>query len=370
MRDRAALEPAVSLLRVLDADRDQILAFRVAGHHLHSRTDPLTAIRACGLQEFPPGWSGVALHARARGELDGRKVVTVNAMRGAPHVVPRADVAIFTAALVPGDDGLKSLVGSAQAKEVVESGHTVREALDRVSAAAREGLADGPLERDAFHQALRERLPETLLPWCRGCQSHHVRPGLWRALGPLGVTTMPAKATFALAERSEMPIDEARAKLVRRFLRCYGPATHSQLAAWAQTAPAHARDMFAAIDDELEPVKAAGRRGWVAADDLARLEDPPGARGVRLLGGFDPYVGQPDRAALVPDTALRKRMFPAVGRPGAVLHDGVLTGLWRGRKKKEVLEVKIDWLGEPADVAGEAGAVAVLRGCETARVVD
>ena len=24
------------------------------------------------------------------------------------------------------------------------------------------------------------------------------------------------------------------------------------------------------------------------------------ARGVRVLGGFDPYVGQPDRAALVP----------------------------------------------------------------------
>ena len=167
------------------------LAFRLAGHHLDARVDPLTAVAACGLQEFPPGWAPVALHARSSGSLDdiASEVVLVNAMRGAPHLVPRADMAVFTLALVPEDDEqLRGLVGSAPAKEVVAAGHTVRDALDRVAAAARDGLADGPLDRDAFHQALRERLPSSLLPWCRGCESHHVRPGLWRALGPLGVT--------------------------------------------------------------------------------------------------------------------------------------------------------------------------------------
>lgn len=355
---------------MLSVARDQALAFRVAGHNLHRRADPLAAVAACGIQESPPGWWRVAVHARAKGEPDPKRLLMVNAMRGAPHVVPRADAPVFTAALVPEDDGaLKGLVGSMVAKEVTQAGHTVREAVDLVAASAREGLAGGPLGRDDFHQAMRERLPDSLLPWCRGCQSHHVRPGLWRALGPLGVTYMPEKAAYALTEKPGMALPEARAELVRRFLRCFGPATHTQLASWAQTAPAHAKALFAAVDEELEPAKVDGRRGFVLAEDVPRIESPPRARGVRLLGGFDPYVAQPDRDALVPDRELRKRMFPSVGRPGVVLADGVLTGLWKGRKKGERLDIEVEWLAAAVDVTTETRAVAALRGCASARVL-
>ena len=356
---------------MLEIDQAQALAFRVAGNNLHRRTDPLTAIAACGLQQYPPGWASVALHARAKGEPDPASVVTVNAMRGSPYVVPRADVTIFTTALVPEDErGLRALVGTLAAKELEAEGATVGDSLALVAAAAREGLAAGPLERDDFHQALRERLPDWTLPWCRGCQSHHVRPGVWRALGALGVTSMPAKATYELASRppaSPTPA-EARAELVRRFLRCFGPANHSQLAAWAQTSPAHAKSAFAAVEDELENVKLAGQSRLILAEDVPRLEQPPAAAGARLLGGHDPYVAQPDRASLAPDPALRKRMFPPVGRPGVVLDRGQLAGLWRARKRGELLDVEVEWLAAPADIAAEAQAVGTLRGCERARV--
>ena len=324
---------------------------------------------ACGLQEAPPGWSPVALHARSEGALDPEDVVLVNAMRGSPHLVPLRDVRVFTEALVPDDAGLKVLVGSDGVREAAAGGLTPRAALDLVAAAAREGLASGPLERDPFHQALRERLPDALLPWCRGCKSHHVRPGYWRTLGLIGVTWMPAKATYALAEPSEMPTEQARAELVRRFLRCFGPATSSQLAAWAQTSPAHAKSLFAAVAAELEQVQLERRRAFVLAADRERLEHPPAAPGVRLLGGYDTYVGQPDRETLVPDPALRRRMYPAVARPGVVLRDGVLAGLWKGRKHKDVLEVELEWLAEPADVEAELQVIARLRGCASARML-
>ena len=307
----------------------------------------------------------MALHARAKGEPRERDLVLVNAMRGSPYVVPRKDVAVFTAALVPDDDGLKALVGSQVAKEAAAAGFTPREALDRVSEAAREGLAGGPLDRDAFHQAMRERLPEGLLPWCRGCKSHHVRPGFWRALGPLGVTEMPGRATYALARPPRMALVKAQAELVRRFLRCFGPATHTDLAGWAQTAPAHAKQLFGAIEDELDSVD--GKR-FILAAERKRYDSPPAARGVRLLGGYDPYVAQPDREALAPDAALRKKLFPAVGRPGVVLHDGALAGVWRSRKKGEVLEVEVDWLDEEVDISAEAELVARLRDCSYARL--
>jgi hypothetical protein len=90
---------------------------------------------------------------------------------------------------------------------------------------------------------------------------------------------------------------------------------------------------------------------------------------VRLLGGHDPYVAQPDRASLVPDDGVRKRLFPSVGRPGVVLADGVMAGLWRGHKKGDVLDVEVDWLGDPVDISEEADAIAALRDCGTARVL-
>jgi hypothetical protein len=356
-------------LTVLDVSADQALAFRVAGHHLDRRVAAPVAVAAIGLQEYPPEWGALAaLRARSLDALPD-DVVQVNAFRGAPYVVPRDGARIFTAALVPEDEaGLKSLVGSASAKEVIEEGYEVGEALSLVASAAREGLGDGPLDRDAFHQAMRERLPDGLLPWCRGCQSHHVRPGFWRALGPLEVTVMPEKATWALADPPSMSIEDARAELVRRFLRVFGPATHSQLASWAQTAASHAKKLFNQVKDELAPAAVEGRKGFVLASDLGRLEAPPAASGVRLLGGYDPYVAQPDRDALVPDAALRKRLFPSVGRPGAVLVDGRLAGLWRGAKQGDRLDVSVEWLGDEADISEEAAAIAALRDCE-ARLV-
>jgi hypothetical protein len=343
---------------------DQVLAFRVAGHHLDARVGAKEAVAAIGLQEYPPVWGALAaLRARSEEPLPD-DVIQVNAFRGAPHFVPRADARVFTAALVPEEAELKALVGAVNTKEARDEGFEAGEALRLVADAARDGLADGPLGRDDFHQALRERVPKGLLPWCRNCGSHHVRPGFWRALGPLEVTYMPAKATFALATPPRMALAQARAELVRRFLRVYGPATPRELAAWAQTGPAHAAALFDAVRDEL--AEAGG--GFVLAEDVPRLESPPAATGVRLLGGFDPYVAQPDRDALTRgDKALRKKLlFPSTGRPGAVLVDGVFAGLWKGRKRGKRLEVSVEWLGAEADVSEEAAALAALRGCEEA----
>ncbi len=352
-----------------EVSAERALGFRIAGQNLHRRTDALTAIAACGIQQTPPVWGGpVALHARSAEQPDARKVVMVNAMRGAPYLVPRADLAVFTRALVPPDDELKALVGSAVAKEATDAGYSPREALDRIGAAARKGLADGPLGRDDFHQAMRERLPEGLLPWCRGCQSHHVRPGFWRALGPEGVTRMDGKARYALAPKARGDLGEARAELVRRFLRCFGPATHSELAKWAQTSSKYAKSLFEAIEDELERVDYTGRKAFVLAADAARLGKPPKPTGVRMLSGFDPYVAQPDREALVPDPDLRKRMFPAVGRAEVILDRGRLAGLWRAKKKGSTLEIEVEWLGPPAKLGREPAAIAAARKCERSEI--
>jgi hypothetical protein len=353
--------------------REQALAFRVAAHHLHARLPAGSEERAAaviGLQDFPPGLAPTALAARVE-DADPDALAIVYTFRGAAVAVPPEDVPVFTAGLAPPDEAAaRTLVGTAvDALDPV--GVPALDALDRVSAAVADALADGPLERDDFHQALRERLPKELLWWCRGCQRHHVHPSLWRATGVRGVLAVAerrGRVTVFGAPPAARAVGDPGAELTRRFLHAYGPATHAELAAWGGIAPGHAKALLARIADEVEEIDFDGRPALVlAADDF---ESVPPASGVRLLGPFDPYLDQRDRATLFPDPALRKRARTGIGAPGAVLVDGELAGLWRPAKKGKCLIVTVDPLRRLPRRAleAEASILAPHRGCTAAEV--
>jgi hypothetical protein len=359
--------------------REQVLAFRLASHNLHERLpagSENAAAAVIGLQDFPPGLAPVALAARVDGAAIDDLVI-VYAWRGAAVAVPRADVAVFTAGLAPPDDGAaRALVGTA-VETLDPAGISASDALDRVSAAVADALSGGPLERDDFHQALRERLPAELLWWCRGCQSHHVHPSLWRATGVRGVLAVAGRrgrvTVFGAPPRGRR-VKAAPAELARRFLHAYGPATRSELAAWAGIAPAHARGLLDAVAGELAEVEFDGRRALILAADAGRLADPPAASGVRLLPPFDPYLDQRDRDTLFPDRELRARARSGIGAPGAVLVDGALAGLWRPAKKGRRLVVTVEPVTREARnaadaIAAEAEIVAPHRGCDRSDVV-
>jgi hypothetical protein len=359
-------------------DREQVLAFRLASHHLDARL-PAGSERAAaaviGLQDFPPGLAASALSARVA-DADIDQLVIVYTFRGAAVAVPPDDVAVFTAGLAPPDDAAaRTLVGTA-VETLDPVGISATDALDRVSDAVADALAGGPLERDDFHQALRERLPGELLWWCRGCQSHHVHPSLWRATGIRGVLAVAerrGRVTVFGAPPKARGVKQAPAELARRFLHAYGPATHGELAAWAGIAPSHARTLLDAIAGEVEEVDVRGRAALSLAADADALASPPAASGVRLLPPFDPYLDQRDRATLWPDPAVRKRARTGIGAPGALLVDGEVAGLWRPEKKGKRLVVNVEPLTKAARraaaaIEAEAQVLAPHRGAKTGEV--
>ena len=327
-----------------------------------------------GLQDTPPGTAAVALAARADvapGALDG--LVLVPSVRGAPLAVAERDLPLFTAGLAPPDEAAaKALVGNAG--KALE-GIAALDALDRVSEAVRESLADGPLARDDFHQALRERLPRALLRWCKGCGSHHVHPSLWRATGIRGVLAIVGRdgRTAVFGAPPEVAADgDPGAALARRFLAVHGPATPRLLAGWAGIAPSHAQGLWARAG-ALAEVDLAGARAWILAEDAGALADPPAADGVRLLPNLDPLAAARDRAMLVPDAAVRKRIWTALGGPGLVLAGGAVAGLWRAAKRGPRLTVAVEPLGRMGKarrvaVEGEAERLAPVRGATTVTV--
>ena len=312
--------------------RRQALAFRLARHHLTERLPPAQVQSAAvvGLQDTPPGTAALALAARADVAPDALDaLVLIPSVRGAPMAVAQQDLAIFTAGLEPPDEAAAKVVIGNAWKAL--DGVTAMEALDRVSEAVRDSLRDGPRPRDDFHQALRERLPDELLWWCKGCDSHHVHPSLWRATAIRGVLAIVGRegrsAVFGLPPKAPT-LGDPGAELAHRFLRAYGPARPKLLADWAGLATSHANRLWERAG-ELIQVDLDGTKSWALAEDEPALVNDAERCGVRLLANLDPLNAGRDRELLVPDPAMRKRIWTAIGGSGIVLVSGEVGGLWR-----------------------------------------
>ena len=358
--------------------REQVLAFRAAAQSL-GRRRPATELAgvagACGVQDTPPGNADVSLAARL--DIDGpvveeavarRELVLTWSLRGAPHVFPPEDFALFTLGALPSDDTLETLWG--------EPGY----ALAEVEKAMVAVLGPDPSPKGEVSAAVTASVQAELAPWCPSCKVHHPRESVFRAAPLLGrlvlTSTAPvllAKAGTWLGADAEGDVDRLRAELLRRYLHCYAPTTSGHFTEWAGITGPDAKQRWAAVADELVAVRG-DRRSFVLEGDLDALEDPPAATGVRLLPAKDAFIQARDRDVLFPDPAHRKAVFPILGGPGVVLHRALPVGTWRGAGKGRRYEVRVAPFGGLtktvwADVEAEADRVARVRGHQTAAVV-
>lgn len=353
---------------------------------------------ACPVQNTPPGTVDVALRARTKGlspdavgvGLENGQLVQAWSLHGTPHVMPAADLVVFTLGLAPADEDEARYLLRPIVKELEEAGITAREAIARTAAAIEETLdeaddGEGQRSKDDLLEALARMLPKGLNPWCARCEMHHVHPALQRAaaLGG-GVLIAPrhrGETHFVRTDRwlgatgrtsRKSGEGDAGVELVRRFLGAYGPSRESGLAMWTGIAPRAARRLWKGVAGELVEVEAAGERAWVLERDIEDLEavgKGTAAEGVRLLPPNDPYLAQPDREMLVPDRARRGEVWRAAGAPGVLLVDGEVAGTWRSRKVGRRLEVSVTPFGAlnagaRRRTAALAEDLAEVRGCE------
>ena len=131
------------------------------------------------VQDSPPGAAITALVARGDVEVgwldraiyEERTVVALYNARSATAIVPADDVAAYATAQLPADESEFSLLVK-NALGDYEGGPEL--AIEAIS----DALDGRALSRDDLHEELRKQLPDELLPWCDGCQSHHARRGL------------------------------------------------------------------------------------------------------------------------------------------------------------------------------------------------
>ena len=347
---------------------------RAAAHGLARRGGSIVEVAAgWAVQDSPPGAAALAFAARMEtlgaGDLEralerDKSLLALYNARTAVAVVPAAEAAAYGAALLPPDEeALAALIGRALP---ADGSVGAADAVEITGAAVREALDERVLSRDALHAELRERLPAALLPWCPGCESHHVRRWLLVTACLRGELCLAGRAgrqpAFALPDQwlgapaPTVDVAAAQAGLAGRFARLYPPGSSAQLADWAGIPLPHAERCWARLSETPAPDGPAG-----AADD------------VRLLPAGDPWLRAPDRARIVPDPAARKLIWRAAGAPGVVLAGTTIVAGWRGRKAGGVLRVALDPIAPLDDalvaaIAAEAARIAPLRGCGTAEL--
>ncbi|WP_205698331.1 DNA glycosylase AlkZ-like family protein [Conexibacter sp. SYSU D00693] len=358
---------------MLRVDAEQALAFRAARTGLAERVDDLAAAAACPMSDFARDGALLALAARAKDvtreryleAVDAGELVLAHVVRGAIHALRPVDHPRFGRAVLASDDAeLGAQLGQQVQRLVAEHGLRATDALAEVTSATADALRRaGALTKDELHAALRSRVREELMPWCRSCASHHVAPMLWRWATVAAGARLDRDRRYVL--RAAPPPAPPAADALRGFLRAYGPARPADAAAWTGMARPQAKRVWAGVQDQLAEVELVGARAWALREDLEDLASPPPIGGCRLLPPGDPHLQAPNRPLLAPDDALRKRLFRPVASPGAVLHDGRLAGTWRARAKGRTrTEVTVEALTPVprAELEAEALRIAELRG--------
>lgn len=358
---------------------EQILAFRLARSGLAGRdADSLAEAAACPASDFSRDAALLAIAARMEGltrerydeAVDGGELVVAHSVRGAIHALAPGDLALYGRALLSrNDDELIHQLGEQVRRLAAAKGFAPTDALEEVTEATKDALRGGrALGKNELHEELRARVGADLMPWCEGCGSHHVAPMLWRYGTVKAGVRLDSERRYVAGKPGRTP---PAAEAVRRFLRFYAPATAVDFAQWTNLAKPHAERLWAQIEDAVADVSLGKRGAWALKEDVAALQSPPAAQGIRLIAPGDPYLQKPNRPLLTPDSDLRKRLFRPVASPGAVLKDGRLVGLWRVKAQGRKAQITVEKLGRLAkrDLEGEAQRIAGLRGASEAILV-
>ena len=243
-----------------------------------------------------------------------------------------------------------------------EKGFSAGDALAEVAEATKDALRGGrALSKNELHEELRARVGADLMPWCKGCKSHHVAPMLWRYGGVKAGARLDSERRYLLGKPGRAPAAAGRAEPLPALLRT-GRCRRLRRLGGRREVPRRA---------PLGTGRARPRRGvGRQAPGLGAERRPEGSRVAPGRGGRPvhparrPLFADAQPPAPRPRSRASQAAVPARGQPGVVLARGRLAGLWRVKAKGKRTEITVEKLARLArkDIEEEAERIAVLRG--------
>jgi len=371
-----------------------VRALRLRAQHLTDAAAASTMLEAAavGLQDTPPGSATIGVAARMRSATpaavrralaDDRTLAIAWTRRGSPHLVPAAELGLFTRGLLPDDDESWRATIAGFVVHLDSANMTAEELVRLVAGAVHEVLDGRELTKRELGEAIRPLMPAPLRIWFDPDTFSRFTAMLTRAASLFGGFVIAprhgAELSFVRTDQwlGAAPDDDparARIEMARRYLSLYGPSLPRAYAEWAGIGEGHARRAFDALASETVAVRVEGADGLLLAEDAERVGTIEPAAGVRLLAPHDAYVASMDRRVIVPEQTHHKALWKAQGNPGAVLVDDEIAGVWRTRVQGktmvlEVTEFRTLPVRARKAIEVEAARLAPFKGARGARVL-
>ncbi|MGW6587485.1 winged helix DNA-binding domain-containing protein [Streptomyces globisporus] len=271
-----------------------------------------------------------------------RTLVKTFGPRGTVHLLPAADLPLWTGALSAVPTGPNPFP---------ENARMTPDQVEAVVAAVGDALAGAELTIDELSDEVVARTG----PWAGDL----VMPGFramwprWRQVlhlaGHRGALAYAPnrgrKATYTNPGCTPLPGAGALPALIERYLHAYGPATPAHFARWLAAPKRWAAEQFAAqaASGAIEEVTF-GEDGpaWVVAGDTDFPDAP--VRGVRLLPYFDAFaIASGPRERLFPGAAWERALGGGqAGNFPTLLVDGVVAGVWHQRRSGRRIAVTVE----------------------------
>lgn len=343
------------------ARTDDVLAIARSMVVLHA-TDPATVFLSVAARSAEAGPAAVE-----RALYDDRTLLRMLAMRRTMFVAPTELLPVLQASTA---DGL-AVKQRATYTRIIERGSDVPDAAKlfaEAAEAAHEALlargeatgaqlgADVPLLRTQVDPAPGKPYsrPTSITTWVLvtlGCEGRIVRGrpnGTWASSQYMW---SPVE-TWLPGGVEDVPADAARAELVRRWLRAFGPAPVADLKWWTGWSAGDVKKALALLD--VTEVDLGGGTGLVLSDDLEPAPEPePWAA---LLPALDPTpMGWRERGWFLGGHG--PALFDRNGNIGpSVWWDGRVVGGWAQRKDGEIAVRVLEDVGADAEAAIEREA--------------
>jgi hypothetical protein len=357
---RARLAVRHRLARSARSD-DDVAAIARSVVALHA-TDPTTVVLSTLVRMQHPDLAAIdrALH-------DDRTVLRMLAMRRTLFGVDVGDAAVVQAAA---SDAVAAVQRKRLAAEVEAAG-IARDGMRWLARVGDQAVAAVEEMGEATAAQLGAAVPElgtrlTLSPGKRyeatvsvssrmlvilGAEGHLVRGrpnGRWYGSQHRWTT----QRAWLGADLDPVPTEEARARLVRRWLERFGPGTVQDLKWWTGWSLGTTRAALAHV--EVDEVDLDGQPGLVVAGDTAPT--PAVEPWVALLPSLDPTImGWNEREWYLGEH--RAALFDNVGNAGPTIWvDGRAVGAWGQRKGGEIVTELLEDVGREraAEVEAEA----------------
>ena len=323
--------------------RAQVVGFRIRAQQLDRDTGSLddTIVLNLGVQDTGPDGGLWALMARGVDVTRvGDMLSTVWALRAAPHLYLRDDLSHVAAAVSPVSDADANKRIFDAAKPLKAAGIGGIAALDAAAAAMR-AVVTKPMLKGEVSTRMTAVMDAPYLRNCGPCETTHMYENTFRLAALRGGLELQPGTSPPVLQRNpqfrtavEVP---QRLDVVRTYLHLLGPATPKQVAEYVDSP---VKVIEGRWPSDVVDVTVDGERRSVLAADVDAFGSGV-VRTVRLLGPFDPFLQAKDRSTLVPDPARMKQLWPTLGRPGGVLVDGDIVGVWRPRKSGSRLSVEV-----------------------------